>query len=125
MGRAGGTRYRVVPAVYLVQPRRRLINNDYRCQPEQGQGRASAFVSLVPLSPFEEGSAMKTPPRLGLSAEERRVVDATNRITFADDRMPSVLATPWLIAYLEYASRAAIAGCLEATERSVGTFVEV
>ena len=68
---------------------------------------------------------MKTPPKLGLSGEERRVVDATNRITFADDRMPAVLATPWLVAYLEYAARDAIAGCLEGHERSVGTFVEV
>ena len=39
--------------------------------------------------------------------------------------MPSVLATPWLIANLEYAARDALATCLEEHERSVGTFVEV
>ena len=68
---------------------------------------------------------MKTPPRLGMAAEERVTVDATNRIVFADDRMPAVLATPWLIAHLEYAARDAIAPCLDPGERSVGTFVEV
>jgi predicted thioesterase len=60
-----------------------------------------------------------------MSAEERVTVDASNRIVFADDRMPAVLATPWLIAHLEYAARAAIAPCLEPNERSVGTYVEV
>jgi predicted thioesterase len=39
--------------------------------------------------------------------------------------MPAVLATPWLIAHLEYAARDALASCLEDHERSVGTAVEV
>lgn len=68
---------------------------------------------------------MKTVPRLGMTGEERIVVGPSNRISFADARMPSVLATPWLVAHLEYAARDAIAGCLEENERSVGTFVEV
>ena len=53
------------------------------------------------------------------------MVGPANRIVFADDRMPAVLATPWLVAHLEYAARHAIAPCLETHERSVGTFVEV
>jgi predicted thioesterase len=48
-----------------------------------------------------------------------------NTITFADDRMPAVLATPWLVAHLEYAARDALRPCLEDNERSVGTFLEV
>jgi fluoroacetyl-CoA thioesterase len=68
---------------------------------------------------------MKTTPRTGLTGEERVTVGPSNRISFADDRMPAVLATPWLIAHLEYAARNAIAPCLEEHERSVGTFVEV
>ena len=68
---------------------------------------------------------MKTKPRTGQTGERHVLVDATNRISFADDRMPSVLATPWLIANLEYAAREAIAPCLEENERSVGTYVEV
>ena len=68
---------------------------------------------------------MKATPRLGQAAEERLIVGPTNRITFADGRMPAVLATPWLVAHLEYAARAAIAPCLTDDERSVGTYVEV
>jgi fluoroacetyl-CoA thioesterase len=68
---------------------------------------------------------MKTTPRTGLTVEERLTVDASNRIVFADGRMPAVLATPWLVAHLEYAARNAIAPCLEDHERSVGTFLEV
>ena len=60
-----------------------------------------------------------------MTGESRLVVDTTNRIVFADERMPAVLATPWLVAHLEYAARRAIAPCLEEHERSVGTFVEV
>ncbi|MDX2037100.1 MAG: thioesterase family protein [Isosphaeraceae bacterium] len=60
-----------------------------------------------------------------MTGVEVRRVDESNRIVFTDERMPAVLATPWLIAYLEYAARDAIAPCLEPHERSVGTFVEV
>jgi predicted thioesterase len=68
---------------------------------------------------------MKQPLRLGMSGEERLTVGPSNRISFADARMPSVLATPWLVAHLEYAARNALDPCLEEHERSVGTFVEV
>src|SRR3954453_10674262 len=68
---------------------------------------------------------MKHAPRQGLLGEQVIVVGPDNRISFADARMPSVLATPWLIAHLEYAARDALATCLEDHERSVGTFVEV
>ncbi|WP_152052051.1 thioesterase family protein [Tautonia marina] len=68
---------------------------------------------------------MKTTPRSGMTGEERITVNESNRIVFADDRMPAVLATPWLVAHLEYAARHAIAPCLEEHERSVGTFIEV
>lgn len=68
---------------------------------------------------------MKTVPKAGMSAVETHVVDDSNRIVFADEKMPSVLATPWLVAYMEYAARKAIAPCLEDHERSVGTYVEI
>ncbi len=68
---------------------------------------------------------MKYPPKIGMAAEERLVVGPSNRIVFADDRMPAVLSTPWLVAHLEYAARAALAPCLTPDERSVGTSVDV
>src|SRR5947208_134350 len=72
------------------------------------------------------GSArMKSAPKAGMSAEERLTVDESNRITFADAKMPAVLATPWLVAHLEYAARDALKPCLEENERSVGTYIEV
>lgn len=68
---------------------------------------------------------MKSRPRIGMSGEQALEVGPSNRISFADARMPSILATPWLIAHLEYTARDTIAPCLEDNERSVGTFVEV
>ena len=68
---------------------------------------------------------MLYPPRAGMSAEERLVVGPANRIVFADDRMPAVLSTPWLVAHLESAARHAIDPCLTENERSVGSFLEV
>ncbi len=68
---------------------------------------------------------MRQPIRVGMVAEEHHLVDASNSIVFTDARMPAVLATPWLVAYLEYAARNAIAPCLTENERSVGTYVEV
>jgi predicted thioesterase len=68
---------------------------------------------------------MQSRPKTGMTGEVSLVVDATNRISFADERMPAVLATPWLMAHLEYAARAAVASCLESHERTVGTYLEV
>lgn len=68
---------------------------------------------------------MKTTPRLGLTGRLEIVVGPSNWISFADHRMPAVLATPWLIASLEYTSRDAIAPCLEDHERSVGVSIDV
>jgi fluoroacetyl-CoA thioesterase len=68
---------------------------------------------------------MKQVPRIGLSGQQVITVGPENRISFVDGRMPAVLATPWLIAYLEYTARDALATCLEDHERSVGTMVDV
>jgi fluoroacetyl-CoA thioesterase len=68
---------------------------------------------------------MKQPPRIGMAGERVITVGPENRVSFADDRMPAVLGTPWLVAYLEHAARDAIASCLEDHERSVGTLIEV
>lgn len=74
---------------------------------------------------------MKTPKPLnpaikaGLSYDEHLVVGPENQISFADDQMPPVLATPWLIAHMEYAARKAIAPHIDADERSVGVTVDI
>ena len=48
---------------------------------------------------------MKQPPRTGMTGERAIAVGPDNRVSFADGRMPAVLATPWLVAYLEQAAR--------------------
>jgi fluoroacetyl-CoA thioesterase len=68
---------------------------------------------------------MKTGVRTGLTGQSQVTVDEKTRISFADGRMPAVLATPWLVAYLEYAARDALVPFLDEGERSVGTYIEV
>ncbi|APW60599.1 thioesterase family protein [Paludisphaera borealis] len=68
---------------------------------------------------------MKHAPRLGLTGEMVIEVTEENCINFADGGMPHVLATPWLVAYLEFVARDALATCLEENERSVGAVVEI
>jgi fluoroacetyl-CoA thioesterase len=63
--------------------------------------------------------------KAGLTFDEHLVVGPENQISFADDRMPPVLATPWLIAHMEYAARKAIAPYLQPEERSVGVTVDI
>ena len=47
-----------------------------------------------------------------MSGERVEMVGPNNRVSFADSRMPAVLATPWLVGYLEHAARDAITPCL-------------
>jgi predicted thioesterase len=82
-------------------------------------------IDRVGSSATRLGNVMKQTPRIGLSGEQVIKVGPENRISFVDARMHAVLATPWLIAHLEYAARDALASCLEDHERSVGTAVEV
>jgi predicted thioesterase len=86
---------------------------------------AGAAIVADQREPRRPGITMKQALRTGLTGEHVVTVGPDNRISFADGRMPSVLATPWLVAHLEQAARDAIAPCLEEHERSVGTFIEL
>jgi fluoroacetyl-CoA thioesterase len=68
---------------------------------------------------------MKSSPKIGTKGELRFVVEAKHAIDFADDRMPAVLCTPWLIWFLEHAAREAVLPLLDAGESTVGTLIEV
>ena len=69
---------------------------------------------------------MKYLAKVGMTHTTNLIVDTTNQIPFSDERMPPVLATPWLIFQLEFTARDLLANtCLESHERSVGTYVEV
>ncbi|GIW91204.1 MAG: thioesterase [Pirellulaceae bacterium] len=68
---------------------------------------------------------MAKPIKIGTTAEEQVVVGREHTIDFADEQMPAVLATPWLIWFLEHAARKAVLPSLELGESTVGTFVEI
>lgn len=68
---------------------------------------------------------MKRNPRTGETGELSFVVTEQHVIDFADDQMPAVLSTPWLIWFLEHAAREAILPLLEANESTVGVQVDM
>jgi len=68
---------------------------------------------------------MKSRPRPGQAAESTFVVEAKHIIDFAEEGMPAVLATPWLIWFMEHTAREAMLPHLEPTESTVGTLVDI
>jgi len=68
---------------------------------------------------------MKRHPRIGETGELSFVVTEQHVIDFADEQMPAVLCTPWLIWFLEHAAREAILPLLEPGESTVGVHIDV
>ena len=68
---------------------------------------------------------MKSRHRPGQAAKIRFVVEAKHIIDFAEEGMPAVLATPWLIWFMEHTAREAMLPHLEPTESTVGTLVDI
>ena len=64
-------------------------------------------------------------PKVGDIGELSFVVTEQHAIDFADDQMPAVLCTPWLIWFLEHAAREAVLPLLELGESTVGSRVDV
>lgn len=68
---------------------------------------------------------MKSRPRTGAVAEFAFTVTRQHVIDFADEVMPEVLSTPWLIWFLEHTAREAMLPHLDPEESTVGVVVEV
>ena len=68
---------------------------------------------------------MKSRPRPGQDAKIRFLVEAKHIIDFAEEGMPAVLATPWLIWFMEHTAREAMLPHLEPTESTVGILVDI
>ena len=68
---------------------------------------------------------MKSPPRVGEIAEIEFDVTKKHIIDFADDVMPEILSTPWLIWFLEHTARKAVLPFLDPEESTVGAIVNV
>jgi fluoroacetyl-CoA thioesterase len=64
-------------------------------------------------------------PKVGTTGEQRFLVERSHAIDFADNAMPAVLSTPWLVWFLEHAARQAVLPFLAPGESTVGTYVEV
>ncbi|MDB4459093.1 thioesterase [bacterium] len=68
---------------------------------------------------------MKGTVKIGTVGEERFVVSEKHLIDFAQDGMPKILCTPWLIWFLEHAARNAVIPMLESGESTVGVDINV
>lgn len=68
---------------------------------------------------------MKTKPKTGLSGELRFTVQPEHLIDFAGPAMPAVLATPWLVKFLEQTARQTLQPCLEEGEISLGVSLDI
>jgi len=68
---------------------------------------------------------VKAALQIGAVGEQRFVVTEKHSIDFAGDGMPAVLATPWLIWYLEHSCRDAALPYFDEGESSVGAHIDV
>ena len=68
---------------------------------------------------------MKEGIRVGLVGEERRTVESKHLIDFMGSAVPGVLATAWLVWFMEHAARNAILPFMDKDEDSVGTHLEI
>lgn len=68
---------------------------------------------------------MKGVVKIGMTGEERFVVDESHLIDFAHGEMPAILCTPSLVWFLEHAARNAVLPLLEEDESTVGVVVNV
>lgn len=68
---------------------------------------------------------MKGELKIGQQFSRHFIVEPRHLITFADARMPAVLATPHLLAEMEFTARDAVAPLLETHQRTVGTEIEI
>ena len=68
---------------------------------------------------------MKDGIRIGLTGEYRQIVAPEHLIGFMGDGVPGVLATAWLVWFMEHAARNAILPFMEEDEDSVGIELEI
>ena len=68
---------------------------------------------------------MQAVPKVGASLETRFLVEPKHAIDFGEPGLPPVLATPWLIWFLEHAALQLMEPFLIPGEITVGTQVEI
>lgn len=68
---------------------------------------------------------MKGIIKTGTVGTERFTVSEPHLIDFAQDGMPQILCTPWLVWFLEHAARNAVLPVLESGESTVGISLNI
>jgi len=68
---------------------------------------------------------MRVPPKIGTVAERPFTVEAQHTVHFAQAGMPPILATPWLVWFMEHAALDAAAPSLDEGEITVGVHLEI
>ena len=68
---------------------------------------------------------MRSRPRTGEAGQFEFKVTSRHTIDFADEVMPEVLSTPWLIWFLEHTARNVVLPYLEPDESTVGVVVDI
>ncbi len=68
---------------------------------------------------------MNKTPRVGETAEIHFEVTREHIIDFADQVMPEILSTPWLVWFLEHTARKVMIPYLAEEESTVGAIVDV
>jgi predicted thioesterase len=68
---------------------------------------------------------MKTGLRIGLVGEQRQTVERDHLIHFMGSEVAGVLATSWLVWFMEHAARNAILPYMDDGEDSVGTDMQI
>lgn len=68
---------------------------------------------------------MQSFPKIGSSLETRFLVESKHTIDFAIAGLPPVLATPWLIWFMEWAALELMQPLLDPGEITVGTHVDI
>ena len=68
---------------------------------------------------------MQTPPKVGSTHETCFTVETSHSIEFSEHGIPAVLATPWLIWFLEHVALELMKPYLDKGELTVGVQVEM
>ena len=68
---------------------------------------------------------MQSPPKIGTTFEKRFHVEPAYTVDFSAEGIPPVLATPWVIWFLEYAALDLLKPHLDEGEMTVGIQVDV
>jgi predicted thioesterase len=81
-------------------------------------------TALPGRAPLDGGIAMKESLKAGLAKTKHYVVDRPHVIEFLGPQVPQVLASPWMLFFMEHAAREAVLPHLDIGEDTLGVAFE-